>query len=85
VAKTDQTIVVNDTDILETMHEYAVWLRDQCTGVTDGSDLVLKFLGDTAGSGLKIIEETGKTGVKLLQNTNQSGQQVINDLINVFK
>ena len=85
VAKTDQTIIVNDTDILETMHEYAVWLRDQCTGVTDGSDLVLKFLGDTAGSGLKIIEETGKTGVKLLQNTNQSGQQVINDRINVFK
>ncbi|MBE6390185.1 MAG: hypothetical protein E7043_08455 [Lentisphaerae bacterium] len=84
--KSDRTFSIGETDILETMHNYAVKLRDVCLGVTNADEFILRTanhgmqaLNNLAKTGLTGISNAAESGKKLLQDTTESGKKLLQD------
>ena len=77
----NESFEFDDLDIVDSIYNWAVWLRDQCVGVTDAGQLVLSKGGDllnsTTETGKKIIDGTTETGNKLIKGTTETGKKII--------
>lgn len=77
--KTDYDIDLGDgySDILLTLHDFAVKLNDLCYGVTDATELTKKMFSDVMGSAVE-------HGSDLIEKTTKTGKDVVSGVTSIF-